>query len=511
VCDRTDSAITQSSQSGSVRTSSAGFDPRSVIPLESPAKMSRTLRFVIPLMLAFSTAAWGQLVDPTISTNRITVPPTPANNWTDVFVSCPAGLVALSGGIDTNDYTVIEATTLAPTFAGTALAFVPDGSRGPADGWYASLINHGSVGHPVAVFVVCTAVSNVVVNVASAAVTSGSINVPGNGTAFTSCPNGYPAVGGGVDVNAPSSMKVSASAPIYNSQFLIDRPAGLLGAPTGWTGSVRSEGNSGVIKVAAVCAQISGVNSVSSGPFSIGPGTVSGLSAQCPAGAIALGGGIDSNDVSRNAVAVSTVLFGSNPQFPVDRATGSHSSASRWYGIYYNYGPGTTSGAVAVICAQPSPNIVLVYEFYNTNLRHYFRTSSAAEANAIDRGSAGAGWVRTGDNFFAYVAGSSSPGSDVCRFYTFGANSHFYTAFAQECAGLKSPSSGWSYEELSFRIQLPVGSTCPAGTKPVHRLYNNRFQFNDSNHRFTTIAAEVPVLQAQGWIYEGIAFCALDL
>jgi len=85
-----------------------------------------------------------------------------------------------------------------------------------------------------------------------------------------------------------------------------------------------------------------------------------------------------------------------------------------------------------------------------------------------------------------------------------------FAAFASECESLKSPNSGWRYEGLSFRIQLPSGSTCPGGTKPVYRLYNNRFQFNDSNHRFTTMASQIPVLQQQGWTYEGVAFCAID-
>ena len=49
------------------------------------------------------------------------------------------------------------------------------------------------------------------------------------------------------------------------------------------------------------------------------------------------------------------------------------------------------------------------------------------------------------------------------------------------------------------------------GTKPVYRLYNNRFQFNDTNHRFTTDFENVAPLQRQGWTYEGVAFCALVL
>jgi hypothetical protein len=42
----------------------------------------------------------------------------------------------------------------------------------------------------------------------------------------------------------------------------------------------------------------------------------------------------------------------------------------------------------------------------------------------------------------------------------------------------------------------------------VHRIYNNRFAFNDSNHRFTTRLQEVAPMQALGWRYEGVAFCA---
>ena len=162
---------------------------------------------------------------------------------------------------------------------------------------------------------------------------------------------------------------------------------------------------------------------------------------------------------------------------------------------------------------QPSvPGYVLVYEFYNTALRQYFRTANAVEASAIDAGAAGPGWVRTGDNFYAYIAGSAAPGLDVCRFYSRQANTHFYTASAEECEALKAPLSGWIYEGLAFRLQPPMLSThCPAVAIPVYRLFNNRAAFNDSGHRFTTSFNSIGILQTQGWIYEGVAFCALDL
>ena len=79
------------------------------------------------------------------------------------------------------------------------------------------------------------------------------------------------------------------------------------------------------------------------------------------------------------------------------------------------------------------PNIPVV-EFYNTNLGNYFITADAGEAAAIDGGSAGPGWIRTGNSF---KSGGSAP---VCRFYGSqvpGPNSHFYTLAGTECDGLK--------------------------------------------------------------------------
>ena len=45
---------------------------------------------------------------------------------------------------------------------------------------------------------------------------------------------------------------------------------------------------------------------------------------------------------------------------------------------------------------RPPPTASKTFEFYNIDLKHYFVTAVAAEANAIDNGSAGPGWVRTG-------------------------------------------------------------------------------------------------------------------
>ncbi len=471
--------------------------------------MSKSIRLLFALLLAVHATAWAQLIETTIAISHASVPSSPVNDWTDLQVSCPAGHIAISGGVDTSFFNVFEVAATAPLIDGVLLSFISDGTRAAPSGWYASVRNFDSVSHAVTVFAVCASLFDAVSSVASGPVAQGSVAVPGTGSAAAACPAGYSALGGGTDLSEPATMKVSATAPTFGADFLMDRPAGQSNAPTGWGGSARNEGIAGKITVAAVCGPLSGVFAVVTSAFTINAGTQSGLSAQCPAGSIALGGGIDTDDVTKNALAVSTVLLGSGPQFPADRPSGNNMSGSGWYGIYFNYGPGATTGKVGAICVQPTPGFDLVYEFYNVDLKHFFRTAIFEEALAIDQGAAGPGWIRTGDNFYAYVAGSASPGFDVCRFYTPGANSHFYTAFAPECEGLKAPNSGWHYEGLSFRIELPGPSGCAAGRKPVHRLYNDRFAFTDSNHRFTTIFSEVTRLQGLGWIYEGVAFCAL--
>jgi hypothetical protein len=155
-----------------------------------------------------------------------------------------------------------------------------------------------------------------------------------------------------------------------------------------------------------------------------------------------------------------------------------------------------------------------VWEFFNTNLNHYFLTVNPSEVDSIARGSAGPGWTATGNDFIGWT--EQPPGAlQVCRFYTSGANSHFYTLDQAECADLraKNPNNTlgadrWTYESASFFAYAPVGDVCQPDTYPIYRLYNNRFAQTDSNHRFTADLAIASQMQALGWKPEGIAMCA---
>lgn len=158
--------------------------------------------------------------------------------------------------------------------------------------------------------------------------------------------------------------------------------------------------------------------------------------------------------------------------------------------------------------------LIDIAEFHNTTLNHYFITNPS-EAAMIDGGSAGPGWYRTGLTF--QEADVSTPGyTPICRFYTIGANSHFYAAQGGgECESLKAANPGnilhpdlWTYEGITFHAIMPLDGRCPENTKPVYRLYNNRYVQRDSNHRYTTDSSVCDFMVAQGWVMEsGVAMC----
>ncbi|MEO8134473.1 MAG: hypothetical protein ABI831_10895 [Betaproteobacteria bacterium] len=164
-------------------------------------------------------------------------------------------------------------------------------------------------------------------------------------------------------------------------------------------------------------------------------------------------------------------------------------------------------------------------EFFHTGLQHYFVTADAVESLAIDNGSAGEGWVRTGRSFGIWNDPNVAPAStvSVCRFYSSGSHAHFYTAEAAECAQLRAlqasqsaaaaaaqrPFTGWAFEGNAFFAQVPTGGQCPASTEPVFRFYSDGLETGSgSSHRFVSDPDMAALMQSRGWVSEGIAFCS---
>jgi len=99
----------------------------------------------------------------------------------------------------------------------------------------------------------------------------------------------------------------------------------------------------------------------------------------------------------------------------------------------------------------------------------------------------------------------------VCRFWSGQSfarkSSHLYTPYADECAKLMHDTV-WMYERHALYVAMPGGTpgarTCPLGTRPRYRAYNNGMG-DAPNHRYTTDPAVLDAMIAQGWIMEGEA------
>ena len=161
-----------------------------------------------------------------------------------------------------------------------------------------------------------------------------------------------------------------------------------------------------------------------------------------------------------------------------------------------------------------APQTQSVTEYHDTFLDHYFLSSSTQENEFIDSGGAGPGWVRTGESFLTFAPDPCFGSVNVFRFYGPGPNSHFYTADPKECGNLRTQESGWNAEGIAFGAILPENGQCPnnGGSvppiyTPLYRLYNNRWMFNDSNHRYTIRTDIYEQMINKGWVGEGAALC----
>jgi serine protease len=183
-------------------------------------------------------------------------------------------------------------------------------------------------------------------------------------------------------------------------------------------------------------------------------------------------------------------------------------------------GSGLLDGGLAIASTFPAssvapPGTVPVIEYYRADKDHYFMTASADEAAFVDTSLSGT-YQRTGELFYAWVDPALAPPDalPVCRFYSPLPliDSHFYTAFADECNFVIAHwPSVWLLESRAAFYVLPADAAgnCRAGTLPVYRFFDNR---NDANHRHTIDLSVRRAMLNRGWAPEGVgpnavAFC----
>ncbi len=177
----------------------------------------------------------------------------------------------------------------------------------------------------------------------------------------------------------------------------------------------------------------------------------------------------------------------------------------------------TSSVATFAFYNQPAtssfpdyPVFEFVRQFHvgQTPRAHFFMTGDQAEAAKLDNSGV---WDRTGAVFMAHSPGSRSGTSQVCRFYgrpEAGLDSHFFSADAEECAAVEARfGQSWMLETRdAFAVILPDrgSGVCPAGTRPLHRAFNNR---TDANHRYALTRAEATAWSSPDypplWTLEG--------
>jgi predicted dienelactone hydrolase len=158
----------------------------------------------------------------------------------------------------------------------------------------------------------------------------------------------------------------------------------------------------------------------------------------------------------------------------------------------------------------PVPGEQTAIEYYNVSLDHYFITSDPVEVAILDAGQQIPGWQRTGYAFNVYSP-DASQGVAACRFFGVpgvGPNTHFYTILPNECDDVKR-NPLWTFEGLVFRVEGPdAAGNCPADRVPVVRMYNNG-KGGQANHRYLTSHNEITEMGLEGWVLEGVVFCAL--
>jgi hypothetical protein len=198
--------------------------------------------------------------------------------------------------------------------------------------------------------------------------------------------------------------------------------------------------------------------------------------------------------ISANGCSGSTVQPGSACQFRVAFAPSTAGARSATITVTSN-GTGspqsisaTGTGTVTGGGGGGGGTKVLAVEYYNAGFDHYFVTAIADEIAKLDNGTF-VGWQRTGLSFNVYATiGAPAGSSTVHRFFSTSfapKSSHFYTANPAEFDAVLA-NHDWQYEGDVFSVPMPaVDGSCPAGTLPIYRLYNNG-QGGAPNHRFTT-------------------------
>ena len=289
----------------------------------------------------------------------------------------------------------------------------------------------------------------------------------------------------------PDPVQSAADVAAYLGSLIGGTPSGQLQGPASvnlGSQTVGTQGSSQSITLTNIGGASVTVSSVSSGNSAEFPI----VSQNCTCGAIATGGNCKVSIAFQPA------------------ATGTESTT-----LTVNSNGTGSPQAIALSGTGVAAGTLPAIEYYYAAWNFYFVTAIPQEIAALDGGAFGGVWQRTGQQFNVYSTATAPAGATtVWRFFstTFSPkSSHFYTDIVSEYNSLLA-NANWQLEGPVFNTPPPAADgTCPAGSIPIYRLFNNGVG-GAPNHRFTTDPNVRAQMIAAGWTPEGfgigVVFCS---
>ncbi|MDT8307249.1 MAG: hypothetical protein RRC07_15055 [Anaerolineae bacterium] len=334
------------------------------------ARLSRTLVYLILPLLALllllaPAAAAPEALAPAYFTAKTIIETeiVAANSFGVLRVHCPAGMVALSGGVDVENVITMGVSSSAPAYGPASSDRLLSQDDGPAPAptaWQATVINDAAAAQDYRVGVLCVdAAAGLSSVIGSASVSPGSFYFE-----RVLCPAGTISTGGGIDVAQVLQMRVSSSAPVFpgvSGNRLIQQSDGITVPPNGWQGTaINDDVAIRAIKVAAICAPET-AGALTAITSRVLTGSFGSARAVCPANMIAAGGGVDVDNVLTMDISASAMTFTGAAARLYQQDDGTQGPPYGWQGTAR--GPAGETVRTGAIC------LPLYHSFIPTTMR----------------------------------------------------------------------------------------------------------------------------------------------
>jgi hypothetical protein len=258
-------------------------------------------------------------------------------------------MVAVNGGVDLGNVLTMVVSESGPIFdvsGNQRLIAQPDGLNPAPVGWQGSAINETDSPRLIKVAAICVRDLEAETWVSSA--TGGADSF---GVERVNCPADKVAWGGGVSPQNVLTMQITSSGPVFPpGERLYGQPPGDLGSPSGWQASARNNASASQnLKVAAICGPPRDmVTRVASENASAGSFDVERV--LCPQDMVAIGGGIDLQNVKTMKVTSSAPSFEGRLLSEPD---GTAKNLTGWQASARNESTTQRDFRIAAICVKP--------------------------------------------------------------------------------------------------------------------------------------------------------------